>query len=263
MKAHPIIMGSDSVAATLKDLKTQTRRVIKIPQKVTHVERVGFTSACPEGLAAVRGRHASGEYGDSFVKCPYGVVGDHLWVKETYVVESNQHIDSEAYYPPPFTDGRPVNRVAEIVDVADAYWEQCHYKATDPNPELVNEHTDEMLGWRSPRFMPRWASRLTLELLGVRVERLQEISEEDALAEGVASTAIFGHGDTIIAGEYARERFPRVWDALNAKRGYSWESNPFVWALTFRRITSQEAPQVSGVMTGTQPTPGEATRRDS
>lgn len=93
--------------------------------------------------------------------------------------------------------------------------------------------------WRSPIFMPRWASRITLEVTGVRVERVQEISEEDAWAEGVLPPTWETDGLCFSRDHQhidARPAFACLWDSINAKRGYSWESNPFCWAITFRRI---------------------------
>jgi hypothetical protein len=79
-----------------------------------------------------------------------------------------------------------------------------------------------------PIHMPRWASRISLEITGVRVERVQDISEADALAEGVDRT------NTSLPG-YATERFRRLWDSINAARGFGWEVNPWVWVIEFRR----------------------------
>ena len=108
-----------------------------------------------------------------------------------------------------------------------------------------------------PYFMPRWASRITLELTGVRVERVQDISEEDAVAEGIVREALPPDPDNFHPpGAYGFvsglrpfpegsihpspvDAFCELWDSINAKRGHSWESNPWVWILEFRRV---EAP---------------------
>jgi hypothetical protein len=101
-------------------------------------------------------------------------------------------------------------------------------------------------GWKSPIFMPRWASRLSLEVTNIRCERLQEITEEDAVAEGITeryiakggaftrvSKILHEHGEVgTLRNGYAVE-----WTNLNAKRGYSWDSNPFVWVITFKVVT--------------------------
>lgn len=95
--------------------------------------------------------------------------------------------------------------------------------------------------WKPSIHMARWASRITLEITGVRVERLQEISDDDALAEGCVSTAVVNETKDDYTGEYANEQYARLWDSLNSKRGYSWESNPWVWVIEFKRVDSEGA----------------------
>jgi len=87
--------------------------------------------------------------------------------------------------------------------------------------------------WRSPIHMPRWASRILLEVTDVRVERVQEIGEADAECEGVGWDCC-GEGEN--DPRTPREAFCGLWDSINAKRGYSWKSNPWIWAITFKRI---------------------------
>ena len=89
--------------------------------------------------------------------------------------------------------------------------------------------------WQSSIFMPKWASRITLEITGVRVERLQEITPNDVLAEGMT---VFGKpvNDTIAYKIILDQKFIKLWDSINAKRGYPWDSNPWVWVIEFRRI---------------------------
>ena len=121
-------------------------------------------------------------------KCPHGQVGDGLWVKEIY-----------------------------YQDPGGGIW----YRAD--NDEWLQDHES----WRTPLFMPRWASRITLEITGLRVERLQDITEEDAVTEGLPPREQTGF-DT------ARYRYHILWDSLNAKRGYAWDSNPWVWVIEFK-----------------------------
>lgn len=83
--------------------------------------------------------------------------------------------------------------------------------------------------------MPRWASRLTLEITDVRVQRVREISEEDALAEGVNSAPPFDLPSGW-KGNLFTWRFSKLWDYLNLKRGFGWDMNPWVWAITFKRV---------------------------
>lgn len=131
--------------------------------------------------------------------CPYGIPGDLLWVRETWAQ---------------WTDGECA--------------ECCVYKA-DGKP--ANENFGP---WRSPIHMPRWASRLTLEVTDVRVERVQEISTADAIAEGMLDD---GGGEYAIDGmSVAQVRFMDLWDSLNVKRGFGWDVNPWVWVVTFRKV---------------------------
>ena len=99
------------------------------------------------------------------------------------------------------------------------------YKA-DNNP------ANENALWSPSIFMPRWASRITLEIVSVRVERLQNISEADAFAEGISGGDWLG--DPV--GEFAK-----LWNSINLKRGYGWETNCWVWVLEFKRIDNAKA----------------------
>jgi len=130
------------------------------------------------------------------------------------------------------------------------YWEQPHYRATDPAPELVVDGVDGPgCRWRSPRYMPRWASRLTLTVTDVRVQRLQEISEADAIAEGAMRniTCKSSVSGTTVAGDtwfYDEGPDGRHFEAPNPRDAYeilwgklhgwkSWDANPFVAAISF------------------------------
>lgn len=135
-------------------------------------------------------------------RCPYGQPGDRLWVRETWAALKN-----------PTT---------------------LRLKGAAKRSDHISYRADgELMGfdfcWRPSIFMPRWACRLELELTQVRVERLQDISEGDAKAEGVP--VAFGEG---------LHWFQGIWDSLNAKRGFDWETNPWVWALTFKRVEAKE-----------------------
>ena len=128
--------------------------------------------------------------------CPCGQVGDRLWVRETWA------------------DG--MNVPVLIIYKADKAW------------------TDVKIKWRPSIFMPRWASRITLEITDIRVERVQEITEEDAKAEGTTPSIVGSDR------EYLKYRagFMTLWDKLNAKRGYSWESNCWVWVVSFKVVNN-------------------------
>ncbi len=127
--------------------------------------------------------------------CPFGQPGDRLWVKETWRL--------------------PYGAPNRWVD----------YKADDARDGFK---------WRSPVRMPRWASRITLEIINVHVERLQDISEEDAKAEGVAWVGLGRLGCKLGDGSY-REGFSFTWDSI-AKRSYGWDTNPWVWVIEFKQV---------------------------
>jgi len=144
-----------------------------------------------------------------FVICPYGQPGDRLWVRE------NIRWHKEGTPTRYGADGCPVMRDGESVA-----W-------------IFNE------GHMPSIHMPRWASRITLEITDVRVERLIEISGEDLEAEGFRSP-LGGH----LSDDYAEltGQFSVLWDSLNAKRGFCWDTNPWVWVISFKRIEQERTP---------------------
>lgn len=157
-------------------------------------------------------------------RCPHGQPGDKLWVRETWAVGDIYDKDAPRHLPAP--DGEC--RLA--VDYA-------------ANDERVWNEYDQGR-WRPSIHMPRWASRITLEIESVRVERVQEISEEDAKSEGTPDDALVhyyceeGNDDDPIGNHRCNWRygFSRLWDSINLKRGFGWEANPLVWVITFRRV---------------------------
>ena len=192
MKARPMIFSSPMVRALLAGQKTQTRRVIKHAD-ILEVYGRGFELRRIEGfLAAVA---ADGAY----VKRPYGVVGDRLWVRETYA-----HL---------ITDQCP--------------W---RYKATDDTT---------MYEWKSSMFMPRAASRIELEITGIRVERVQDISGADAIAEGAIESVQWANEEakqSWLGNEgYAKGCYRHLWNEINGKK-HPWDSNPWVWVVEFKRV---------------------------
>jgi hypothetical protein len=133
--------------------------------------------------------------------CPYGDVGDRLWVRETWA-----EVNGGAFY-----------------------------KADEPWPEAYGPEPK----WKPSIHMPRWASRITLEVTDVRVERVQFISEPDAKAEGCCRFGGRGAPQTVgMEGGTARDMFRKLWDSINAARGFGWATNPWVWCLTFKRVAS-------------------------
>ena len=210
---RPIIFSGPMVRAILSGNKTQTRRVVK--------KKLYFPTDPGIGYAVEKGR----------IKCPYGVPGDRLWVRETCVRFTGITFE-----------GGP--------------WPVCGWKGPKHNqnpyqallPKAGNENHIEKLNNAAACvtvpsiFMPRWASRITLEIEDIRVERLQDISEEDAKAEGIIKFSdmdLYGHDPNgtpgpMVGGSYS-EAFMLLWDSINAKK-HSWESNPWVWVISFHKV---------------------------
>lgn len=237
MKERPILFSGAMVRALLDGRKTQTRRVVK-PQPpggtayvIVDEDPFGKGALCINSLGVDgRGGPIPGEI-DAWRTCPYGTIGDRLWVRET------------------FFDNNPGERDME----------QVYYRA-DGEPDFDGESiTRDGPGWTPSIHMPRWASRLTLEITGVRVERVQDISEADAWAEGYdefdgvcgtcrgSGTHPYGYPCRCEAGRQLRsqtalEWYRDLWDSINGKRpGCSWEANPWVWVLEFRRVEAPDA----------------------
>lgn len=218
MKERPIIFSAPMVRALLEGRKTQTRRVIKPqPQQLDTGKRY-WQPRKGNDLVYVDldNGYAWWEYAIAAQECPYGAVGDRLWVRETHT-----YADINWSY-----DGGP-ELVAEV---------DVDYKADDARHSMsvsdeIATHVSQWIedkeamgngdNWRPSIYMPRWASRITLEITNVRVERAQDISQVDAMQEGTQG----------------KHSYAVLWDTINAKRGYGWDSNPWVWAITFRMVT--------------------------
>ena len=208
MAEKPIIFTGESVRAILAGQKSQTRRVMKLEPHGN-----GY------GMLCRGGRYIEvGAYGPTWIPfggsprelCPRDVwiqyaryhPGDSLWVRETWATRSDlgRHVEYRASHQEP--DERPFDHI-------------------------YDQHTR----WKSSMFMPRWASRITLEVTDVRFQRLQDISDKDAIAEG-AMTTKYWTPDMVEPG---RAAYRKIWDSINRKK-HPWDSNPWVWAYTFRRI---------------------------
>lgn len=208
MKCRPILFKTPMVQAILKGRKSQTRRVVK-PQPIS--DRVGMCNASYCGRPntwlvsgsvseyTCHGNQAP-EWG-----CPYGVVGDQLWVRETW--QPRSHL--------------PLAKI-----------QRPYYLADDPTARGKG-----FSPWKPSIFMPRWASRITLEITSVRVERLQGITEADAYAEGITIPAhlMFASSGNPELRNEARTVYKCLWDSINRKK-HPWSSNPWVWVVEFKRI---------------------------
>lgn len=201
MKERPILFGAPMIRAILNGTKTQTRRPWKMPRGCGWYSDLGGER---EGWFVDHGQPWWLHVTES--RCPYGQPGDRLWVRETWA--------------------HGIHAMAAVRDQDGPFV----YAATDRDEQRLGDR------WRPSIHMPRAASRITLELTGVRVERLQDISEADALAEGIVRAS---GGFGLPAGEHFHATDPRqsylsLWEAING-RG-SVEVNPWVWVVEFTQI---------------------------
>jgi hypothetical protein len=185
------------VRAILDGRKTQTRRAL-IPQPT--ISGNGWHSLPQYGCSS----EAAFREGAPILVSRYGAPGDRLWVRETW-----QH------------SNHPLGPYEPACDV----FYRADYLDDPLGPDLEKSVDGIRRQWRPSIHMPRSASRITLEVTGVRVERLQEISDEDACAEG-------GPLDATWPCDWYRD----LWNSLNAARGYGWSANPWVWVVEFKRI---------------------------
>jgi hypothetical protein len=226
MKQKPILFSGEMVRAILDGRKTQTRRVVKPQPVMSQNGWVDWGWGSVGGQKSGRPRnclwHAETwqrEAGTAPLEnyCPYGRPGDLLWVRET-------HYQWGHWVKNGFTlAGRQKWRFVCDDKEKIAY--------PDAPPENILKGYSYSVGWykRNSIFMPRWASRITLRVTAVRVERVQDITDADATAEGIRILPAYKRDPS---GE-ARDAFSKLWDFINAKRGYGWESNPWVWVVEF------------------------------
>ncbi|PHZ92574.1 hypothetical protein CS912_22710 [Klebsiella variicola] len=202
-----MIFNAEMVRAILDGRKTQTRRPIKWKQ--TRFTEIGEREDGSKWPWSEDAEHAF----DFWHPCPFGSVGDRIWVRETFQGPLFDFDLMDSYCK----DSTPFEKS-----------EFCVYKADGvPAPEFYDADDELHCCWRPSIHMPRWASRILLEITGVRVERLKSISDRDALREG-CSTAEMKSGDCVA------DVFARLWASIYGDE--SWNSNPWVWVIEFKRI---------------------------
>ncbi len=204
MNEKPILFSTPMVKAILEGRKSQTRRVLKNP---------GYSDKA--WLSGVPHNTNETGYKVGYLKVPYDElkdmigdrlcckyeVGDRLWVRETFL--DSYAIGGED------ENGNPINII---------------YKAS------YDKHPNDCFNWKPSIFMFREYSRINLEVTEVRVQRLEDLTEDNAMAEGFEADEISPQCIT------ARCRFAQLWDKLNEKRGYPWGSNAWVWAISFKKV---------------------------
>ncbi|MCJ5927650.1 morphogenetic protein [Klebsiella pneumoniae] len=228
MKERGMIFNSEMVRAILSNRKTQTRRIMKVQPESNQLGLLLITDSTKHndiGKYHWAESNATGNHARSkLFSCPFGAVGDRIWVRETW------SSDFANYYP------------------NDRVW-----YAADNNRQLDIDMVDGVRGIYSPEsdvhvpfrwhpsiHMPRWASRILLEITDVRVERLNAISEEDATAEGVppAGSLLPDYLGTFLTpkGDFATAKvaFQRLWESIYGEE--SWKANGWVWVISFKRV---------------------------
>lgn len=249
-REKPILFNADMVRAILDGRKTQTRRIVKphgwtIEQMskykfadVLNASESSGLSCQQPATSAYAGFQIGSNDTPGYFKCPFGTVGDQLWVRETF-----------------FAFGRWEMRYSEkknrdewhFVDMTLECGNAYKYDADNPNLTSPPSRIGALTGWyrRPAIFMPRQASRIQLEITNIRVERLQDISEEDAIAEGVKKIILqkpFPRaGETFWEGyenkrkayrDTAIDSFSSLWNST----GGDWDANPWVWVIEFKRV---------------------------
>lgn len=198
----PILFSGEMVRAILDGRKTQTRRVMR---DVPFDADGPFEAGMAPGSGPFMNQWAM-QFSNGAMKrqrCPYGRVGYRLWVRETWYDNISSSREDE-----------------------DRSHEHLYYRADGEFHDFFEDFSDDGAKWRPSIHMPRWVSRLALEITDVRVQRLQDISPGDAEAEGLENCT----------------DFPGLWDSINAKRGYGWDTNPWVWCVSFKSLPPDGAP---------------------
>lgn len=242
MKERPILFSASMIRALLAGRKTQTRRAIK-PQP-DFVMKEPLTSSITSGFAAVRtpDDERLGRLG-RVIPCRYGLPGDRLWVRETFTGCGGPALQWPDK-PRSITNAKARQSDGSLWSASESEPVHVWYRADVAKPPMAH------LRWTPSIHMPRWASRITLELTEVRAERLQEISNPDAIDEGVMTL-----DDAWIAthfplywfdrvntpprmkppiGPTPAERYQALWEDINGAG--SWDADPWVWAVSFRCV---------------------------
>lgn len=210
MKERGMIFNAEMVLAILDGRKTQTRRIVKLQPD-------------EDGLAKV----TNGPWVDTSernYRCPFGDVGDRIWVRETFQGPLFDYEQMEAYLEDSSRFEKP---------------EFCQYAADGGHrPEYQDADDNLRHGWRPSIHMPRWASRILLEITDVRVERLNSIHDVDAMREGIQNLTTCSHADFGIPGvvnaQHPVRAFQLLWESIYGAD--NWKANPWVWVIEFKRV---------------------------
>ncbi|MBC4065298.1 MULTISPECIES: morphogenetic protein [Klebsiella pneumoniae complex] len=226
MTERGMIFNAEMVLAILDGRKTQTRRVMKVQPESNQLGLLLITDSTKHsdiGKYHWAESNATGNHVRSkLFLCPFGAVGDRIWVREGFFpapLEMQSEPPRKTMWNIAYRDGMQMEKLAPA----------------EYNPTIYNYER-----WTPSIHMPRWASRILLEITDVRVERLNAISEEDATAEGVppAGSLLPDYPGTFLTpkGDFATAKvaFQRLWESIYGEEG--WKSNPWVWVIEFKRV---------------------------
>lgn len=214
---RPIIFNSEMVRAILDSRKTQTRRVIKGEIHISHKSNEVYGNYHWHPL---HGKYMEAYKKDTFLarlsgRSPYGKVGDLLYVRESWQ-------PLYAYCNP------------SIGIVGACFRHRGGGRKFNPKFKNTGMHIDDTYPNKPSIHMPKWATQVWLEITGIRVERAKDISEADVLAEGIEKHCT----PTENGISTPTTRFVKLWDSINAKRGYGWKLNPWVWVIEFKKVNN-------------------------
>lgn len=208
---HPILMATESVRGILENRKTQTRRLKNLVPVNKTPDHWRVSQTMNLGVWAFFNLDTGERIN---IKCPFGIVEDTLWIRETW--------------RPVYLTARPRTEKLSVVQYRDGTYSRDNWGGT-----VLGEK------WCASIFMPRIFSRITLEITGIKVERLQDISEEDAKAEGMESMShAILRAETGSSYPYLVDKYSKLWDSINGKK-YPWASNPWCWVIEFRRLETK------------------------
>lgn len=209
MNEKPILFNAEMVNAIISGRKTQTRRIMKVQPEPSKSRSGDYWFPCNKMQSMVHvsdllpGNPYMPDAHEFFSTCcPLGGIGDQLWVREAFAAG----LCTES---------------------------TLAYRATHKTEDL-EEGWGETIKWTPSIHMPRWASRINLLITGVRVERLRDISEQDAMAEGCAYGKGNGEIDLAVRPE---NHFPTLWASIYGAE--SWQANPWVWVINFERMEAK------------------------
>ncbi len=241
MKERGMIFNAEMVRAILDGRKTQTRRIVKGTDGAVKLCKEWDING--EEIFVVLGEkdHTGMNPVLGAISCPFGAVGDRIWVRETWGVVSHE-LDEDGRIQP-WTPDRPATVIHEM-PFGNGYYSGHAIYAADGDFTWGDDdgYEDGRSCWKPSIHMPRAASRILLEITDVRVERLNAISEEDAEAEGIDMEALYDSQDCYdcIANHNMTGRpmvtgaFKYLWESIYGEEG--WKSNPWVWVIEFKRI---------------------------